>query len=162
MRVESGVHLAVCGHWTRVCASGLEPARVCACARVCVVGEAESQVRLPVSAGPPPPSHLTLAPSWQLPCLQTLSLPLRGLLGCPPRERLQPRPDRVSPSPWPPHLPQAPAAAAEVLSGGEGGCGRTPKDPFHLNSIQRPEDMGTCPRQSQWASWSRGLWERIR
>lgn len=53
VRVESGEHLAVCGHWTRVCTSGLEPARVCACARLCVTGEAESQARLPVTAGRP-------------------------------------------------------------------------------------------------------------
>ena len=130
MRVESGVHLAVCGHWTRVCASGLKPARVCACARMCVVGEAESQARLPVSAGPPSPSHLTPAPSWQLPCLQTLSLPLRGLLGCPPRERLQPRPDRVSPSPWPLHpLPGHCCGCRGVVWWG-GGLWKDPQEPF--------------------------------
>lgn len=91
----------------------------------------------------------------------------------------------LSSSPWPPWLPAqrkattqagscvtlslAPAPRPRLLLRpprcclvGSRGGGRTPKDPFHLNSIQRPGDMGSCSGQSRWASWSRGLLERIR
>ena len=131
------------------------------CVRECAVGEAESQAWLPVAAGP---LSFTPPPPTPGPFLAAALFA-----------------NTLSSSPWPPWLPaqrrattqagscvalslapappQAPAAAAEVLSGWEAGGGRAPKDPFQLNSIQRPGDMGTCPGQSQGASWSRGRLE---
>lgn len=75
------------------CVCGQSGPCVCVCDRdmLHVAGTEESAGAPAVTSRAPSPSHppLAPAPSWQPPCLQTLSLPLRALLGHQPGARLQ-------------------------------------------------------------------------
>lgn len=114
------------------------------CVRVCVAGEAESQAWLPVTAGPPSPSHLPppsprpLLGSHPV-CKHSLFLSVASLAAR-PEKGYNPGGIVCHPLPGPRTPPQAPAAAAEVLFGGESGWWKDAQGPFP--SKFNPETWG--------------------